>query len=335
MNTRQTWVPPPDLRREAAYSAANPYEEAVLCASSYGYCIYRSMAENNGIIIVSIKIPAITAAIIFFVFLLYMNTPLFLKGCDTMLVLFGLTLIILVFMHFGKSRQKNTKRASEEFWRRERESRFVPRKDISSLDYLVIPYDSLPFRFFTPGPGEPVRLSPETQDLPAAPDTGDSAPALPEAVQKSVYSLSPEYSAPLSEELADTEHAICALSKNRILNLSGISNTDLRLTYGTANLEPLTACDQNFTALICALQKWGTLLVSAGEPEDAVTVLSYAVSIGSDIAGTYALLASLYEKNGEFQKISALRESAEQLSTLMKPSILRDLDRILERADSR
>lgn len=292
------------------------------------------MEANNGIIIVSIRIPAITAAIIFFVFLLYINTPLFLKGCDKMLVLFGLTLIILVFMHFGKSRQKNTKRASEEFWRKERESQFVPRKDISSLDYLAIPYDSLPFRYFTPGPGEPVRLSPEAQELPVIPDAGDSAPAPSEPVQEGVYSLLPEYSAPLSEELADTEYTICALSKSKILNLSGISNTDLRLTYGTANLEPLTACDQNFTTLIRSLQKWGTLLVSAGEPKDAVTVLSYAVSIGSDIAGTYTLLASLYEKNGELQKISALRESAEQLSTLMKPSILRDLDRILERTGS-
>lgn len=289
------------------------------------------MEANNGIIIASTRIPAIAAAIIFLVFLLYINTPLFLKGCDKMLVLFGLTLIILVFMHFGKSRQKNVKKASEEFWRRERESRFVPRKDISSLDYLVIPYASLPFRFFTPGADEPVRLSTGVQELPEVPDTGEDAPVLPEAVQESAYSFSPEYSAPLSEELADAEYTICALSKSKILNLSGISNTDLRLTYGTANLEPLTACDQNFTALICSLQKWGTLLVSAGRPEDAVTVLSYAVGIGSDIAGTYALLASLYEKNGEFQKISALRESAEQLSTLMKPSILKDLDRILER----
>lgn len=337
MNTGQTWVPAPDLRCKAAYSAAIPCasaggaEEAVFCASSYGYCLYRSMEANNGIIIVSIRIPAITAAIIFFVFLLYINTPLFLKGCDKMLVLVGLTLIILVFMHFGKSRQKNTKKASEEFWRKERESQFVPRKDISSLDYLVIPYASLPFRYFTPGPGEPVRLSTGGQEPVPASGAEEDAPVLPEQVQEGAYSFSPEYSAPLSEELADTEHTICELSKSKILNLSGISNTDLRLTYGTANLEPLTACDQNFTALICALQKWGTLLVSAGEPQDAVTVLSYAVSIGSDIAGTYTLLASLYEKTGEFQKISALRESAEQLSTLMKPSILKDLDRILER----
>jgi len=69
-------------------------------------------------------------------------------------------------------------------------------------------------------------------------------------------------------------------------------------------------------------------LASAERKEDAVTVLAYAVSIGSDIAGTYALLARLYKERGELYKIEALKESAEALSTLMKPSILRDLEQI-------
>ena len=74
----------------------------------------------------------------------------------------------------------------------------------------------------------------------------------------------------------------------------------------------------------------GTQLVSAGNPSDAITVLSYAVSIGSDIAGTYALLARLYKEQGQLQKIEELKVSAEALTTLMKPSILRDLEQISE-----
>lgn len=251
-----------------------------------------------------------------------------------MIILFGLTLIILVFMHFGKSRQKNAKKTSEEFWQQERESKFVPRKDISNLEYLVIPYASLPFRYWRPGAGEPERIPAEAQNKAEVPDVSGDFSVLPESIQERSYSLSPEHMAPLSEELADAEYTICTLSGSKILNLSGISNTELRLTYGTANLEPLTACDQNFTMLICSLQKWGVLLVSAGEPADAVTVLSYAVSIGSDIAGTYTLLASLYKESGELQKLADLRASAEQLSTLMKPSILKDLDRLLDQTDS-
>ncbi|MCH5272285.1 MAG: hypothetical protein J1E35_01300 [Lachnospiraceae bacterium] len=244
-------------------------------------------------------------------------------------VFIALTFIIMIIASFGKSRSKNAQKTSEEFWQRERASQFVPKKDISSLDYLTIPYDSLPFCYWAPGAGEPERISSAERGPAASSDVSGDFSALPESVQENSYSFSAEHTAPLSEELAETEYAVCALSGKRILNLSGISNTDLRLTYGTANLEPLTAYDQNFTLLIRSLQKWGALLVSAGHSQDAVTVLSYAVNIGSDIAGTYALLARLYKENGELQKISELKEHAEQLSTLMKPSILKDLDRML------
>lgn len=250
-------------------------------------------------------------------------------------VFIALTFIIMIIVKFGKSRQENTKKASEEFWQRERASKFVPKKDISSLDYLTIPYDSLPFCYWAPGADGPVRISPAKHGSDAFSDVSGDFSALPESVQESSYSLSAEHTAPLSEELAEAEYAVCALSGKKILNLSGLSNTDLRFAYGTANLEPLTVYDQNFTVLIRSLQKWGALLVSAGNSGDAATVLSYAVNIGSDIAGTYTLLARIYKENGEPQKISELKEHAEQLSTLMKPSILKDLDRMLDGAAGR
>ncbi len=261
-------------------------------------------------------------------------------------ILIGLSLIIIVFIQFSKSREKNAKRNSEEFWKKERESKFVPRKDLSSLDYITIPYESLPFRYYMPGHGTPVRIfgntpasfsgapellsaTSEKTDAQLAVDTLLSEIASEEApAAESPYVRSPEHTAPLSEELANVEQELCALADSRIVNLTGVSNTELRLTYGTANLELLTSYDQNFTVLIRSLQKWGNLLTSADRPDDAITVLSYAVSIGSDIAGTYAVLARLYKTKGEFSKIEELKASAETLTTLMKPSILRDLEQL-------
>lgn len=243
-------------------------------------------------------------------------------------ILFGLTLIILVFLYFSKSRQKNAKQKSEDFWKRERASNLVPAKDLSSLDYLTIPYGSLPFRYWAPGATAPERIGSTPIHLTSSGDS-DVVNELPQSVQDTTYTLSAEHIAPLAEEIAEAEHSICALSGKRILNLTGISNTELRLTYGTANLEPLTACDQNFTALIRSLQKWGALLVSSGNYTDAITVLSYSIGIGSDIAGTYTLLGRLYKANGELSKIEELKTSAEELTTLMKPSIIRDLDQLL------
>ena len=266
-------------------------------------------------------------------------------------ILFGLTLIIIVFIRFSKSRDKNAKKNSTEFWQKERDSLVVAKKDISSLDYISIPYESLPFRYYVPGSGVPARVaSTPSSTAPAtgfSDDTGELT-VLSEKTEKhytvdallseiafedapvadNSYVRAPEHTAPLSDELSATELELCKLSDSKILNLTGISNTELRLTYGTANLDLLTAYDQNFTVLIRTLQKWGTLLASADRKEDAVTVLSYAVSIGSDIAGTYALLARLYKERGELAKIEELKTSAEALTTLMKPSILRDLDHI-------
>lgn len=242
-------------------------------------------------------------------------------------ILFGLTLIILVFLYFSKSRQKNAKQKSEEFWRKERAAQIVPSKDLSSLDYLSIAFGSLPFRYWGPGSPEPVRM---TSYAPSAALLTGKSETLAKEVTDSSYTLSSaEHMAPLAQELAEAEYEICALSTKRILNLTGITNTELRLTYGTMNLDPLTSYDQNYTTLIRSLQKWGALLVTAGHKADAITVLSYAVEIGSDIAGTFSLLARLYKNNGETAKIIALQEVAENLTTLMKPSILRDLDKIL------
>lgn len=263
-------------------------------------------------------------------------------------ILIGLSLIIIVFIGFSKSRDKNGKKNSEEFWKKERESKFVPRKDISSLDYITIPFATLPFRHYMPGPGAPVRMETDlvpttiptdftdsTGQFSVTTEPSDKLLAVDELLSE-LSSDNPEqnvsdtvaYIAPLSEELADVESEICKLADSKILNLTGISNTELRLTYGTANLDPLMSYDHNFTQLIRSLQKWGSLLASAGHPEDAVTVLSYAVSIGSDIAGTYAVLARLYKSRGEFGKIEELKSRAEELTTLMKPSILRDLDQL-------
>ena len=265
-------------------------------------------------------------------------------------ILFSLTLIIIVFISFSKSRDKNAKKNSKEFWQTERESHFVPKKDLSALEYITSPYGNLPFRYYTPGAGMPVRLL--STPAPVASPTGfsdemgvfsvvseqkDSFSEVDTILQEIVTDdrmvpdaafLNTTHTAPLSEELASAELELCKLSHSKILNLTGISNTELRLTYGTANLDLLTSYDQNFTVLIRTLQKWGTLLSSAGKREDAITVLSYAVSVGSDIAGTYALLARLYKEQGALSEIENLKASAEQLTTLMKPSILRDLDQI-------
>ena len=111
-------------------------------------------------------------------------------------------------------------------------------------------------------------------------------------------------------EIRAAREGIKKMADAKILKLTGISNTDLKLAYGAANLNFLSACDENYSRLVRLLNKWGRLLFEKGKNEDALQVLSYAVSIESDIEETYILLAKYYKENGNADKIDELKSVA-------------------------
>ena len=224
----------------------------------------------------------------------------------------AIAIIILVSVRFGKpAGAKEAERKRKEFWDRERAADNTPRKDISGLDYLTIPLSTLPFHFES-------NVSEEV----AATVTPVPFP------DSQLETLSKE----IRQELTYTEKQILKLSEKRIKNFTGLSNTDLKLIYGAANLPALSACDQNYTVLVRHLQKWGSLLVEAGCKEDAITVFSYAVSIGSDITATYIALANLYIETGQAENITFLILQAHSLPTLLNDSLFRTLTDIRDSA---
>lgn len=179
---------------------------------------------------------------------------------------------------------KSTKKQSDAFWAREREANLSRRKDLSSLDYITIPFENLPFS-----------------------DTSD-------------------------HEILFIQNEMENLRDQKIVNLSGLSNTDLKLSYGAANITILSTYDQNFTNLIRNLNKWGELLLQKNNSTAATTVLEYAVSCGSDITQTFLSLAGIYLDNGTYEKLRTLRDKAEQTSTPLKEQLLVKLNAICEKA---
>lgn len=116
------------------------------------------------------------------------------------------------------------------------------------------------------------------------------------------------------------------LSNEKIVNLAGYTNTDLKLTYGTANITALSHYDQNFTLLAQTLQKWAEALHGTGYMAEARQVLEYAVlSIHSDAGTSYRLLASLYDQSGEQEKVAALYVAARSLTSPSGKTIARIL----------
>ena len=122
------------------------------------------------------------------------------------MIFFPIFVIILATFAVLRSRasKKNAETISE-YLKKESDANFSRKKDISNLNYIVIPLDSLP-----------IGAHPEV-------------------------------------DFSQFEDVITDLSTKQILNLNGISNTDLKIMYGAANLNALSEFDNNYTTLITTL----------------------------------------------------------------------------------
>lgn len=128
------------------------------------------------------------------------------------------------------------------------------------------------------------------------------------------------------EKLASLESTLADLSGRKILNLSGISNTDLKLQYGAANLTALSEYDASFTVLARTLAAYGEQLAQLGHWQEAVTVLEFGISCRTDVSKNYTLLGTLYRAHGEEAKLQKLAETVRGSDMLLKDSILRQLE---------
>lgn len=119
---------------------------------------------------------------------------------------------------------------------------------------------------------------------------------------------------------------IKALSSQKILNLSGLTNTDLKLQYGVANLNRLTEYDNNYIKLISILHKWGERLYNTGDTKSAISVLEYAVFCKTDALITYKLLAQIYYKQSDTDKIDNLIELILDSNMSRKDELIKELN---------
>ncbi|MCM1112831.1 MAG: hypothetical protein NC399_06210 [Muribaculum sp.] len=126
-------------------------------------------------------------------------------------------------------------------------------------------------------------------------------------------------------KVADCLRIVNDLSLQPVVNLTGYSNTDLKLEYGTANITVLTEYDQNYTLLANTLQQWAERLYQAGEIDAAREILEFAVSTRTDVCGAYDLLSEIYRREGRQDRIAELAKTAESLNSLNRERILRHL----------
>lgn len=208
---------------------------------------------------------------------------------------------LLIFL-LNKRHSKMEKSMKDAFWKREEEANHTRRKSLDNLPYITIPLEELPLACHITDDTADVR---NTDDAADVRNTGDAAAN--EAI---------------SEECKEI---LRSLSTQKIVNLTGYTNTDLKLSYGTANITCLTEYDQNYTLLVSTLQKWAEALYRGGAKKECRQVLEYAVSVGTDVSHTYFLLADLYNEEGENDLKCSLIEKASGLSSLSSKVIVRTL----------
>lgn len=136
-----------------------------------------------------------------------------------------------------------------------------------------------------------------------------------------------DFPAPTTDpQIIEDYEKLRLLSEMTILNLTGYSNTDLKLAYGASNLSALIKYDQHFTQLCQVLNRLGTSYHQLGMYAEAIIVLEFAVACQSDISTTYRLLAQLYASRNQQYRISDLIARAQNLNSLSREIIIRHLE---------
>lgn len=129
----------------------------------------------------------------------------------------------------------------------------------------------------------------------------------------------------MTSEIENCLRDLNDLSAFKIVNFTGYTNTDLKLEYGTANINILSNYDFHYTSLVTLLQKLAELLHDVLEDALAIKVLEFAVSTGTDVSKSYYLLAQLYQEAGMSEKIEKLIAQAQNIRSILKDTIVENL----------
>lgn len=199
-------------------------------------------------------------------------------------VFFICFIVFLLWLRVKLKQQNNLETQNKDFWAREHEADFSRNKDISNLEYINVPKNTLPF-------------DNNTDDV----------------------------------ELIQIQQDIDNVLSKKMINLSGMTNTDIKLTYGRGNFEILSVYDQNYLKFLSLLNKWGTYLLNTGHTSEAKQVFEYSINtLNCDISGCYTGLAQIYLENGDIDKVQQLIEKIMSSDAYLKDATAQKLIRMIQ-----
>lgn len=157
--------------------------------------------------------------------------------------LFFLIILFVVWLGYEiKKGNRDSKKASEDFWKKEHEAFLTPRKSIDDIRFIVIPDEIIPSAL---------------ECLPEGFDNTDNEG------EDNLCELNA-----MIDELRK-------LSASKIADLSAYTNTELRLRYGAPNFTELSNADTAFTRLLRLIPKLVECLREFGLDDDAKKLLDF------------------------------------------------------------
>lgn len=198
---------------------------------------------------------------------------------------FASFIVFCIWLGYELHKHRNQEaKANEEFWKKEAAANATRRKSLDELDYIKIPFESLPMDVLCDDP-----------------------------------------------QIVEYHETLNELAGKPIVNLTGISNTDLKLKYGAPNIDLLSRYDQHYTLLVRTLQAWAEALHKNGYLEEAQQILEFAVKTRTDLSSSYRLLSSIYLEQKKPEKIRQLIPIAQELNSTLKGRII---DMLKERSQT-
>ena len=132
-------------------------------------------------------------------------------------------------------------------------------------------------------------------------------------------------------ELIQIQKDISDVMSKKMINLSGMTNTDIKFAYGRGNFEILSFYDQNYLKFLSLLNKWGTYLLNHGDKNRAKQIFEYAINtLNCDISGCYIGLAKIYLENDDIDKVQKLIDKIQYSDAYLKESITNKLNQMLQ-----
>lgn len=114
-----------------------------------------------------------------------------------------------------------------------------------------------------------------------------------------------------------------------ICDVRGMTNRELKLKYGTANLDTIITYEENYNRFIHNLLEWATALTGLGNNIDAAVVLEAAIDHRCDRSQAYTMLADI---TTDRDKLGALQKKAQ--AALLGSALGRTLAHIDQRLDA-